>query len=156
MLQWFTVDCAPSCRGSRYGLSTWTMSPVEAPNVMYFCHPLFGYTGPMAKPSSHILELAKRGAELRFRELVNELKQLTSGFPHLRDSLSRDELPVNFILRRGRDNAERKAEGVPKRRKMSAKARKAISDAQKARWAKQKASASTTQTVKAGRKANPS
>jgi hypothetical protein len=123
---------------------------------MYFRRALFGYTAPMAKRSSNILELAKRGAELRFRELVDELKQLTSGFPHLRDSISRDELPVNFILRTGRDKAERKAEGAPKRRKMSAKARKAISDAQKARWAKQKASASTTQTVEAGRKAKTS
>ena len=57
----------------------------------------------------------------------------------LRDSFTRDELPVNFILRRGRDKAERKADVQPKRRKMSANARNAISDAQKARWAKVKA-----------------
>jgi hypothetical protein len=90
----------------------------------------------MAKHSSHILELAKRGAEARFRELVDEIKMLTVTFPHLRESFDPDELPMKFILRRGRD----KAAGVPgTRRTISAKGRKAISDAQKARWAKQKA-----------------
>jgi hypothetical protein len=97
----------------------------------------------MAKHSSHILELAKRGADLRFRELIDELKLLTSGFPHLRDSFNRDELPVTFILRRGRDRAHVTRVDTPKRRKMSAKARKAISDAQKRRWAKQKAAEKT-------------
>ena len=92
----------------------------------------------MAKHSSHILELARRGADARFRELLDELKMLTVTFPHLRDSFDRDELPVNFILRRGRDKAQ--AGGAPrKRRRLSAKARAAISAAQKARWAKQKA-----------------
>src|SRR4051812_19510460 len=92
----------------------------------------------MAKHSSHILELAKRGADARFRELVDEIKLLTVSFPHLRNAVGTDDLPVKFLLRRGRDKAARMAE--PKaRRKMSAKARKAISDAQKRRWAKQKA-----------------
>ena len=76
---------------------------------------------------------------MRFRELMTELKMLTIGFPHLRDLVNNDDLPVNFLLRRGRDRAE--ATGTPsrRRRKMSAKARAAISAAQKARWAKQKA-----------------
>ena len=76
---------------------------------------------------------------MRFRELIDELKILTNGFPHLRDSFGRDELPVNFLLRRGRDKAEAMATGRPTRRKMSAKARKAIGDAQRKRWAKLKA-----------------
>ena len=94
----------------------------------------------MPKHSSHILELAKRGAEARYRELVAELRMLAQAFPHLRDSIDRDELPVNFILRTNRDKA---AAGSPqrKRRKMSAQARAAISAAQKARWARQKAGA---------------
>lgn len=92
----------------------------------------------MAKHSSHILELAKRGADARFRELLDELNMLTLSFPHLRDAVDRDDLPVKFILRRGRDKA-RVAAAPRGRRKMSAKARKAISNAQKARWAKQKA-----------------
>jgi hypothetical protein len=90
----------------------------------------------MAKHPPHILELARRGAEARFRELVDEFKMLTVAFPHLRESFDPDELPLKFIMRRGRD----KAAGAPgTRRKISAKGRKAISDAQKARWAKQKA-----------------
>jgi hypothetical protein len=105
----------------------------------------------MAKHSSHILELARRGADARFRELVDELKVLTVSFPHLRDAVGTDDLPVKFLLRRGRDKAERMA--APKaRRKMSAKARKAISDAQKKRWAKQKASDAEGASKKAGKK----
>ncbi len=92
----------------------------------------------MAKHSSHIMELAKRGAEARFRELVDELKFLTISFPHLRDAADGEDLPVKFLLRRGRDKAGA-VQVARTRRKMSAKARKAISDAQKARWAKQKA-----------------
>ena len=92
----------------------------------------------MAKHSSQILHLAKRGAEVRFRELLDELKFLTLSFPHLRNAADGEDLPVKFVLRRGRDKA--RAFEAPKRRKMSAKARKAISNAQKARWAKQKAS----------------
>ncbi|MBW8862898.1 MAG: hypothetical protein JF601_11115 [Acidobacteria bacterium] len=84
-----------------------------------------------------MLDLARRGAEARYRELLAELKMLAQAFPHLRDSFDRDELPVNFILRVGRDKAARSA---PTRRgNMSAKGRAAISAAQKARWKRQKA-----------------
>jgi hypothetical protein len=92
----------------------------------------------MPKHPRHILELAKRGADARFRELLDELKMLTGTFPHLRDSFDRDELPVKFILRKGRDKAATPAP-PRKRRKVSAKARKAISAAQKKRWAQLKA-----------------
>jgi hypothetical protein len=85
-----------------------------------------------------MLDLAKRGAEARYRELVAELKMLAQAFPHLRDSFDRDELPVNFILRVGRDKA---AAAPTRRRQMSAKGRAAISAAQKARWKRQKAAA---------------
>ncbi len=62
---------------------------------------------------------------------------LTLSFPHLRDAFDRDELPVKFILRQGRDKARNAA--APKRRKLSAEARKKIADAQRRRWAKVKA-----------------
>jgi hypothetical protein len=77
----------------------------------------------MPKYPSHILELARRGADARFRELLDELNVLTLSFPHLRDAVDRDDLPVPFILRRGRDKA--RAFEAPRRRKVSAKARKA-------------------------------
>ena len=93
----------------------------------------------MAKHSSQILQLAKRGAEVRFRELLDEMRFLTLSFPHLRDAVDRDDLPIKFILRRGEEKAG-SIQAARSRRTMSAKARKAISDAQKARWAKSKAS----------------
>jgi len=48
----------------------------------------------MPKPSSHIFELAKRGAEARYRELLDEAKMLATSFPHLRNAIDRDALPV--------------------------------------------------------------
>ena len=56
----------------------------------------------MRKPtrSTHLLELAKRGAEVQFRELIHEAKLLLGLFPHLRDSYDSDELPLNFIMQR--------------------------------------------------------
>ena len=55
----------------------------------------------MAKRSSHILGLAKKGAEARFRELLNEAKTLIQLFPDLRDSFDADELPISFIVAKG-------------------------------------------------------
>lgn len=89
----------------------------------------------MPKHSSHILELARRGADARFRELLDELNLLTLSFPHLKDAVDKDDLPVKFILRRGRDRAL----APRKRRKISPAARKAIGDAQRKRWAQVKA-----------------
>jgi hypothetical protein len=71
----------------------------------------------MAKHPSHILEMARKGAGHRHEELKAEIASLEKHFPHL-----------------GRSGNH----APPKRRKLSAAARKRISDAQKARWAKQK------------------
>ena len=65
----------------------------------------------MAKHSSHILELAKRGAALRLRELANELDILLGAFPDLHDAFDADELPVSFIMRR--DARRAKAVATP-------------------------------------------
>jgi hypothetical protein len=83
----------------------------------------------MAKHSSHILELARKGADHRHRELKAEIASLVKHFPHL--AASRPGQP-------SAGQAEASLPGVRKRRKMSAAARKKISDAQKARWARQK------------------
>ena len=61
------------------------------------------------KQDTHVYELAKRGAQAQLKDLLKEMKQLIDLFPHLRDSIDDDELPVNFILKRGRDRAEAKA-----------------------------------------------
>ena len=111
----------------------------------------------MAKHSSHILELARKGAEHKYQELKAELAQLTKNFPHLRSVRSSVSQGAAAISRRGRAAvvAIGGEEYLPKpRRKMSAKARKAISDAQKKRWAAQKAAAANdgASSHKAGKK----
>jgi len=80
----------------------------------------------------HILELAKKGAEARFRELLEEAALLVTSFPHLRDAFDKDQLPISFILRRDSDRRKAKA---GRRRKMSAAARKAVSDRMTKYWA---------------------
>ena len=86
----------------------------------------------MPKHSSHILELAKKGAEARFRELLNEASLLINSFPHLRDAFDKDQLPISFVLKRDADRRNAKA---GRRRKMSAAARKAVSDRMTKYWA---------------------
>jgi len=54
----------------------------------------------MDKRISHLLELGKRGAELRFGELMNEVSVLFAAFPHLSDAFDADELQVSFIIKR--------------------------------------------------------
>jgi len=56
----------------------------------------------------HLYELAKRGAEVQLRELLEEVKLILSMFPHLRDSYDKDELPIKFIMARSSGAATRK------------------------------------------------
>src|SRR5689334_10352659 len=87
----------------------------------------------MAKYSASILELARRGAQLRYEELQSELASLVRQFPNLRTS-------AREVMRRGRKAAQAAAAELRprKRRRMSAAARARISAAQRARWAKQR------------------
>jgi hypothetical protein len=79
--------------------------------------------------------MARKGAEHRYQELKEEMASLVKHFPHV----------AGRVVTRGAaalsagGEAAMKELAPRKRRKMSAKARKAISEAQKARWAKQKA-----------------
>jgi hypothetical protein len=76
---------------------------------------------------------ARRGAEARLRELAEETKQLLKVFPDLSASFDEDELPLNFILRRG---ARKAATGVRRRRrKMTAAQRKAVGERMRKYWA---------------------
>ena len=59
----------------------------------------------MPRPAPRTLEIARRNAEARFRELVDELRLLTVAFPHLREAFDPEELPVSFLLKRGADQA---------------------------------------------------
>ncbi len=92
-----------------------------------------------------MFELAKKGAEARVRELVGELRMLTSTFPHLRDAFDRDELPIAFLVAEKSGRLKQAARtGARTRRPVSAAARKRISNAQKRRWAKQKRQSKST------------
>ena len=67
------------------------------------------------KQDAHLYELAKLGAQARLSDLLQEAKLLIGLFPHLRDSVDKDELPVSFILKKGRDRAEATARKKPRR-----------------------------------------
>jgi hypothetical protein len=83
----------------------------------------------MARHSSHIFELAKKGAEHRYSELKAEMAALVKNFPHLAEqagtavghAVGTVEGRVRKAARRGRG--------------MSAAARKAVSDRMKKYWA---------------------
>jgi hypothetical protein len=92
----------------------------------------------MAKHSSHILDMARKGAEHKYEELKAEIAALVKNFPHLAQQTGRMVSRGAAALSKG-GKAAVAAVTPRKRRKMSAKARKAISTAQKARWAKSKA-----------------
>ena len=72
---------------------------------------------PKPKGKPHLQEYAKLGAEVRLRDVVNELKMLLDLFPHLQDNFDRDELPISFILKRdARRAANRTGKEKPARR----------------------------------------
>ena len=85
--------------------------------------------GRLAKHSSHILELARKGAEQRIKELQAEIAALREDFPGLAEragaalgtTVGRTEATVKRIVLR--------------RRRMSAAARKAVSERMKKYWA---------------------
>jgi len=114
-----------------------------------------GWRRVLAKHSSHILELARKGAEHKYQELKAELAHLMKSFPHLGGTKGAGSRGAAAPARGGRAAvASSGGDETPARRKMSAKARKAISDAQKRRWAAQKSAAASPAppVQKAGKK----
>jgi hypothetical protein len=78
------------------------------------------------------------GAEQRLAEIVNEQGAILAAFPELRER-GKSAGATSF------NNGESQPPQRKRRRfRMSAEARKRISDAQKARWAKQKAANATS------------
>jgi hypothetical protein len=68
----------------------------------------------MAKHSSRILELARKGAEHRYRELRAEIAALRKYFPELGGGASRHRRPSDRrVLRTGRDDRRATAEAAP-------------------------------------------
>ena len=81
----------------------------------------------MPTHSSHILELAKRGAQARYDELKKEMAELVKAFPHLEfGSAVSPYVPKQTYP------------PVRKRRRMSAAARKAVGLRMKRYWAERR------------------
>jgi hypothetical protein len=93
---------------------------------------------PRRKRDAHLYELAKRGAEFRLRELVQEAKNVMDLFPNLRDSYDKDALPLSFIIRRDAGPVTRAKAAQRPRRRMSTAGRKAVSMRMKRYWAKRR------------------
>jgi hypothetical protein len=72
---------------------------------------------PKRKKKTPLYELAKRGAEVQLRDLLNEAEFLIRTFPNLRDSFDKDELPLNFIVARDSGTLRKK---VRRTRRVSA------------------------------------
>ena len=79
--------------------------------------------------------MARKGAEHKYDELRAEMRELITHFPHLAGRKAFPTTPGTAALATGAFDL------APRKRNLSAKARKAISDAQKRRWAKVRGSA---------------
>jgi uncharacterized protein YicC (UPF0701 family) len=87
----------------------------------------------MAKHSSHILELARKGAEHRYEELQAEIAALVKHFPHV---AKRTGKQISKAISHGAAVVEADIPKLRRRaRKMSTAARKAVSDRMKKYWA---------------------
>ena len=84
--------------------------------------------------NAQLLDLAKRGAEARLGELTQEIKYLIDLFPDVRDSFDRDELPLPFIIAERGSVGWKGSTRQPRRRRMSASARKAASKRMTRYW----------------------
>jgi hypothetical protein len=89
----------------------------------------------MERKGLNLRTWALAGAEQRLLQIAEETAAIRRMFPELQQRAKK----------RRADNADATYGAAPKRRrKMSAQARKRISDAQKARWAKQRARAGSS------------
>lgn len=87
----------------------------------------------MAKHSSHILDMARKGASHRYQELQSEIAALVKNFPHLAAKAGK---AASRAGAKGMAAMQGEAKQVRRRaRKMSAEARKAVSARMKKYWA---------------------
>jgi hypothetical protein len=91
---------------------------------------------PMAKHTSHILEMARKGAEHRHEELTAEIAALIKTFPHLRKGKA--SVRKTASVKPGKERAA-DAPSVQKRPQWSAAAKKAVSLRMKKYWAAKRA-----------------
>jgi hypothetical protein len=92
----------------------------------------------LAKHSSRILEMARRGAEYRYQELQAELASLVQSFPHLGAGRGRRGRRGRLLFGGASAIANDSASGGRKRSHMSAAARKAQSIRMKKYWAERR------------------
>jgi hypothetical protein len=86
-----------------------------------------------ATRSSHILDMARKGAEHRYEELQAEIAALVKHFPHV---AKRTGEQISRAVSKGRAAVEAEAPKIRRRAStMSAAARKAVSDRMKKYWA---------------------
>jgi hypothetical protein len=95
---------------------------------------------PMAKHPSHILELARTGAEHRYQELKAEVAALIKNFPHLHEGKASVRKSASF--KPGKELASERT-SVRKRSGWSAAAKKAVSLRMKQYWAARRAAEKT-------------
>jgi hypothetical protein len=88
----------------------------------------------MPRRSRPLLELARHGAEVRYRELVDEAKHLLGLFPHLSDAIDRDELPLPFLIAEGARTPS-PAQPSSRRTRAAAAGRGAVRERAKKSWA---------------------
>ena len=91
----------------------------------------------MSDAPTRIVDLTKRGAALRLREIADELHLLLELFPDLEDAFDEDELPVSFILRRDARGTPAGA-GAPGQASRAA-ARGAVNRRMKQAWTERRA-----------------
>jgi hypothetical protein len=90
----------------------------------------------MAKHTSHILDLARKGAEHRYQELKTEIATLVTNFPHLAATTRREVSKVSQAVAESARVVTAEVKQVRRREvKWSASARKAVSARMKAYWA---------------------
>jgi len=90
----------------------------------------------LAKYSSNVLEMARKGAEHTYDELQSQLAKLVRDFPHLAKRTGRS---VSRAYSHGVEVVEANAPKVRRRaRAMSAAARKAVSIRMKKYWAERR------------------
>jgi hypothetical protein len=90
----------------------------------------------MAKHPSHILEMARKGAEHRYEELKSEIATLVAHFPHLRGT--KESVGKAGRVTPGKELASEPTP-IRKRSTMSAAAKKAVSLRMKKYWAARRA-----------------
>jgi len=93
----------------------------------------------VAKHSSHVLEMARKGAEHRLEELKAEIASLIKSFPHLAARQGRRLARGSAGLAKAAKETLKVAAGRRKRSRMSAAARKAVSARMKKYWAARRA-----------------